>query len=116
MARLQYYIETRGLFFKHNAFSGEKEFRIAIVLDVNDIETRKALFSSNSLRNLKLDYSERNGVFTPHIELQIQKNAVKKITISPMIEKEIAESSLREQLVQKGYSTEIGFSEIPIRF
>lgn len=101
---------------KNQAFSGEKEYRIAIILDVSDIESRKTIFSSESLKNLKLDYCERNGVFSPHLELQIKKNAVKKITISPTIEREIAESSLRERLVQKDYSAEISVSEIPIRF
>ncbi len=56
------------------------------------------------------------GVFTPHIELQIEKNAVKKITISPTIERDIAKSSLKELLDKNGYSTDIGVSEIPIRF
>ena len=116
MVHLRLYIESYGPFFKHEAFSNEKEYRIVIL--INDVykNSKKTWFFNKNIKAIKLDYFDRNGVLVPYLSVPIDKKAIKTITLSPAIEKVIAATSLEEFLKTNGYHAQISHSSIPIRF
>ena len=116
MIFLRNYIESYGAFFKHPAFKNEEEYRIVLVITNNRLLTSRENYYNNNLRKLRLDYCERNGVLVPYMAVPINKDAFKKITISPTIEREISKQSLEDYLSQKNYNIEVKTSTIPIRF
>ena len=113
---LRQYIESYGLFFKHQSFENEKEYRIVLSLSEQYLNSKRDNYFNKNLREMKLDFYERNGVFVPYMEVPINKDAIKEVTISPIIETDIAKSSLEEFLSIQGYYTKVSTSEIPIRF
>lgn len=103
---LQYY----RLFFKNKVFEGEKEYRIAIQMAPSD--------GDFSAAGIEKGFTSRHGVITPHFDLKIPQDSVKRINLSPMLEHELASEGLNRLLTEKNYSSkiEIGKSAIPIRF
>lgn len=104
-------IENHRLFFKDVAFSGEKEYRFILRL-LDDI-------SINSSDNLKISYCMKQGVMTPYYEIPFDKTGIiKRITISPMIEPQLAKSGLQRFLKDKRFDNKIDIynSKIPIRY
>ena len=65
---------------------------------------------------MKLEYFVRKGVLVPYLEVPFNKNAVKSVTMSPIMEHDLAKISLEEFLHKNGYKAEIKTSKIPIRF
>ena len=116
MVKLRHFIESYGLFFKHEAFQAEKEFRIVLCVTDNLVHGSREKYFNKNLRNVTLDFYERNGVLVPFLAVPINKDAVKKITISPIIEQELAEQSVNEILQLYGYSASVETSRVPIRF
>lgn len=116
MVFLRQYIESHGLFFKHAAFQAEKEFRIVLSLTDNRVSASRENYYNENLKKMKPGFYERNGVLVPYMAIPINKNAVKQITISPIIEKSIAEQSMNEFLQINGYNASVVTSNIPIRF
>lgn len=103
-------IEHLRLFFKNEAFSGEKEYRFVI---------RMPERSESSEGTLRAGYTVKKGVITPHCDIPFAKSGVvKKITIAPMMENELAKAGLTRFLADHGHSSkiEIEFSKIPIRY
>ena len=86
---LMNYIFSKGSCFEH-----EKEFRVVLKL------------SSNIATN-KEDFCIKNGILVPYIDIDIEakefKKMIKSITISPLLEKEIAKKGLEKFLVKNGY-------------
>lgn len=98
------------LFLKDSAFSNEREYRFVIAMPT-DIKIQS--------ESLKIGYSMRNGIMTPHCDLRFKyKSKISNITISPMMEAGIAEQGLRQFLKHKGFKEKIGIaqSKIPIRY
>jgi hypothetical protein len=91
-------------YFKHPAFSEEKEKRIIVILN----------YAADS--NLKF----REGRFSliPYIELPISRECVNRICIGPTLNKKLSERSL-EIFLEKNYSpskhVEVDYSVIPYR-
>ena len=105
------YLENYRLFFKDNAFSSEREYRFII---------RLPLYYENIEENvLKTGYEMKNGILVPYCELRVDKqNTVSGITLSPMLETELAENGLQRFLKDNGYNDKIKLlqSKIPIRY
>lgn len=104
-------IENYRLFFKDEAFSGEKEYRFVIRLPglQDDIEDNR----------LEINYASRKGIITPFCDIPFKREGViKKITIAPMMENGLAENGLRRYLTSKQYGVNIAIdtSKIPIRY
>ena len=118
MAYLWAYIESYGLFFKDKCFSDEKEYRIVIqfeeILAGSDIFT---FFNNSDITNIDFSFFERNGILVPCLNVPIAKNAVKKITMAPMLESKIASDGIKEYLtINKYKNVEVIQSSIPIRY
>lgn len=119
MIYLRRYIESYGAFFKDESFKEEKEYRIVLEISenrLNGLKTNEDKFFNNNLNGIERDFFVRNGVLVPCLSVPINKNAITKITMSPIIEHKLAERSLREFLNIHGYNAEIDVSKIPIRF
>jgi hypothetical protein len=90
---LSNYIDERRLFFKHKAFESENEYRFVVRVP-DDFE------------NPTFELKHRigiNGVITPYRELAIheEKQLFNQITLSPMMEIELAHSGLQSLLHKK---------------
>ena len=111
------YIQCFGLFFKDESFMDEKEFRI--VIECHEINQKHDLFTylRSDKRNIRYTFFERNGILVPCLEIPLAKEAVKQITMAPILESKIAASSVRDFLDWNNYSdVVIKQSAIPIRY
>lgn len=105
------YIDNFRLFFKDSAFSSEKEYRF--VLRIPDDA------NLNLDDGLKICYDIKQGIITPYCDMILDKTSViKRITISPMIENQLAKSGLERFLKDNLYdhNIDIDTSRIPIRY
>lgn len=105
---LSSFLRERCLFFKSNAFESENEYRFAIKIR-NDYDGP----------TLKLKHRiGSNGVIIPYREFDFEpKQIVDQITVSPMMEKEIAKEGLISML-GLSYKNQfaIEYSEINLRY
>ena len=100
-------------FIKRDCFRQEREFRI--VISVPD----KLLDKFAEMGVYK--FRAGSGILIPYIELKFSENAVKSITISPTVQSDLVESSVRDFLQYCKYnvpdfSNFIKHSNIPVRF
>ena len=118
MGFLWTYIECYGLFFKDESFSNEKEYRIVIQYAEPVVgKSVSSFFCANNPTNIEYSFFERNGVLVPCLSVPLAKNAVKRITMAPILESQIASISVNEYLEANGYSkVEVRQSTIPIRY
>ena len=77
-------------FIKRDCFNQESEFRI--VISVPD----ELLDKLSEMGVYK--FRAGNGILIPYIELKFSENAVKSITISPTVQSDLVESSIRDFL------------------
>lgn len=105
--KLDYY----RLFFKDVSFEDEKEFRIALLLP----QTEE---SSAEEEIIARGFTTKNGVITPHLDLKIPKSCIKRINLSPMLERDLTVQGLMSLLYSYKYNPkiEIRYSSIPIRY
>ena len=115
---LKRYIDLYGVFYKHNKFAGEQEYRFVIEFDddSNDIGKDLGILNADDC-NIKENFCVRNGIITPFLEVPFANDTISRVYISPMTEFEIAKLSIRELIDQKEYKqTRIYQSNIPIRY
>ena len=114
------YIESRAAFYKHSKFADEREFRIVIEISEDCVpkNAQEAIsFFGPENGNMYEGFCAKNGLIVPFIQVEIPKNAIKQVTVSPIMEFEIADKGIKELLLCNGIDdVEILHSEIPIRF
>ena len=114
------YIESRAAFYKHSKFADEREFRIVIEISEDCVpknEQEATSFLGPENGNMYEGFCAKNDLIVPFIQVEIPKNAIKQITVSPIMEFEIADKGIKELLLCSGIEdVEILHSEIPIRF
>lgn len=107
------YIMQYRLFFKSEKFSHEKEYRFIIKMPVDHLNSDYDI-------SIQTGFSVIRGIFVPHCDLLFNqaKSFIKSITMSPMLEAQLAKNGLERFLIQNGYGNEIKVveSEIPIRY
>lgn len=97
-------LELHNMFFKHNAFENEKEFRCVI-------------YYVKNYDQASLDFRIVNGIFLPYLKINFDKTLVTAITISPANDQELLKESLEFYLRQKDYhNVHIYNSRIPKRY
>ena len=100
-------------FIKRDCFREEREFRIVISVP----DGLLAKFTEMGVYKFRVS----NGILIPYIELKFSENAVRSITISPTVQSDLVESSIRDYLQYCKYnvpdfSNFIKHSNIPVRF
>lgn len=101
-----------SLIFKSDFFRHEEEVRV--IVDVpKDIDLIKEEFPT-------IKYRDTHGYIVPYIQLEIDKGAVFKVMIGPLQcadgQKEQQKKVLKEMLISNGYTVDIDYSKIPIRY
>ncbi len=104
------FLESARLFFKDEAFKDEDEFRFVIKLPTEYVK--------NPISVLNVGYDVKGGIIVPYCTLNIEKVSFKSVTLSPMLDKELAKQGLNRFLTDCRYEDklEINQSEIPIRY
>lgn len=114
------YIDTFCAFFKNSKFSDEKEFRIVIEINdfkVNEINKNSKNYIGSNNKDIKYDFCIKNGIIVPFLTVKLIRDSFKRITISPIMESQITQESIRELLNANGYKgCKVYQSIIPIRF
>ncbi len=104
------FLESARLFFKDEAFKDEDEFRFVIKLPTEYVKNNPSV--------LDVGYDVKGGIIVPYCILNIEKVSFKSVTLSPMLDKELAKQGLNRFLADCGYEDklEINQSDIPIRY
>ena len=117
MAHLWIYIECYGLFFKDESFADEKEYRIVLQFEESLAGSSISSYFKENNRGIDYNFFERNGILVPCLTVPLAKDAVKILTMAPIMESHIASASLQDFLGCNGYNdVEVKQSSIPIRF
>ena len=110
---LSAYINEKKLFFKHPAFKSEREYRFILKVH-SDFQ------GCSQPDALEMKYRVgTNGIITPYVEWTFANInlLLKQITLSPMIEEELAKESFKMFLRNDGYKNiSIVPSSIKLRF
>lgn len=101
------FLQKTRLFFKRDGFKNEKEFRIVILVNREDID--------------KADFFVSNGIFKPYIELKFEEGLpIKEIMMSPSIDEQLGVIGLKTLLNdvnhQKYKDVFIKKSELQLRY
>lgn len=103
------HLERCRLFFKNECFVNEEEYRFIIRLP-DDYTTKEN-------GRISTGFDTRNGIITPYCQIKINNNTIDSITLSPMLDRELAEQGLKRCLSSAGYSKiPISLSKVPVRY
>ena len=115
--KLRSYIDHKGMFYKSDKFSHEKEYRIVLEFSDNRVHKDKTHYFGENNKQIKDDFVIKNGLVVPILKVKLKEDSISRITISPMMEFEIAKDSVRELIDTMGYKNiKIHKSNIPIRY
>ena len=97
-----------GCLFKHEAFKNELEYRIVIPWNPN--------WANNGTNVPEIKFREKDGFFIPYMPIHFEiGRCVKNVTVSPTINHDLAEVSLK-MMFRKYPRIEIRHSSIPVRY
>ncbi len=115
--KLKLYIDTYCAFFKHAKFENEKEFRIVIEISDKRIPRADNHFVGINNKLMEYNFCTKNGLIVPYLAVKINKDSFSRITVSPIMEAEITQNSIRELLKTNDFKgCKVYQSNIPIRF
>lgn len=103
--RFEYYVSEISCFFKHPAFHAEEEFRAVVRMHKN---------SENHI-DLPLNVRQNGGMLVPYTELELKKEHVTSVTISPTLKDKPVLPGLHVLRSELGMNFEILLSRIPFR-
>lgn len=104
------YINDYKLFYKDEAFMGEKEYRFIMKIPNNYL---------NDDNKQKMGFSIKKGVFTPYCDLKINlMETINSFTLAPMMEKDLAIMGLKRFMKKCQCNSKIPIESscIPIRY
>ena len=117
---LRNYIDSRGIFFKHPKFKSEEEYRI--IIEINDERIPRKEGDADKYvgeHNKKMieGFTTKRGLVVPYLKVSFTSESISRITIAPMIEYDIAKSSIKEVLsISQMNKVKVFKSTVPIRF
>ncbi len=101
-------IMLTGCLFKADAFENEHEYRIVIPWEPE--------WEANIINIPPVEFRERDGFFIPYLLIDFDiKECIKNVTVSPTIDYNLAEASLK-MLLRNYPRIEIRHSSIPVRY
>lgn len=100
-------IELYRLFFKDSAFKDEKEYRFVLKLPVN----------MKGTSTITSGYQVKGSILSPYFDLKFDDEILECITVSPMVESDLAKKGIELFLNRNNYkSIDFNWSNIPIRY
>ena len=99
---------THALEFKNPAYRHESEVRLVYKRPENDDGLAEKAF--------ELAYRQTQGLVIPYVKIKGIKEAIKSVTIGPLINQDVAENTLNYLLKDRGITVPIKQSEVPIRY
>ncbi len=103
-------LKKRMFRFKSQFFAHEQEVRLVLYVPVElpeDVTNEK---------RLKIKYTSQSGYLIPYVDLVYKKDLLDRITVGPLLEKEISIRTLETLKTNYNYNFEIVTSNVPIRF
>lgn len=114
------YIHSYGLFYKHQKFKSEDEFRIVIEIYDDRVPCSKEAaqkYFGEYNKSIEKGFCCKQGLIVPYLSISFPEKSIYRITLAPMLEFDIAKSSIRELLSMSGIEkVRVDKSSIPIRF
>ncbi|MGI6500541.1 MAG: DUF2971 domain-containing protein [Anaerostipes sp.] len=97
--------------FKREAFRHEGEVRLICYV-------QKEKIADGCIKSFPTKFRTANGIIIPYVDILIEnKNVLKRITIGPLIESDVAKITAELYMKEKGYSNvDVITSEVPIRY
>lgn len=109
-------IIEQGIFFKHPSFAVEEEYRLALLLYMDETAKEPTFFNLNN----KKQFRNNNGFITPFTDIGFNKKNLVGITVSPTLDEKVAVRGLQEIAMPMKYENlhmdDIHASEIPLRY
>ena len=96
--------------FKSQFFAHEREIRLVLYVPV-EVPGNIAVDE-----RLKIKYTSQSGYLIPYVDLVYKKELLGRITVGPLLEKEISIRTLETLKANYNYNFEIVTSNVPIRF
>ena len=103
-------LKKRMFRFKSQYFAHEQEIRLVLYVPVAFPE------DCSESERLRIKYTSQNGYLIPYVDILYKKELLNRITVGPLLEKEISIRTLETIKVQYNYNYEIVTSSVPIRF
>lgn len=110
LAFLQDILQKLQFRFKHECYETEQEYRFVFY--------RPRKKPQNLMNDLpKVLYRNQNGVLVPYIDLEIEdgNSHLLEVLVSPFIEERNAEYTVKDYLMECGYSCNVRKSMLPVR-
>jgi hypothetical protein len=103
-------LKKRMFRFKSQFFAHEQEIRLVLYVPVEFPED----FSETE--RLRIKYTSQNGYLIPYVDILYEKELLSRITVGPLLEKDISIRTLETIKTNYSYGYEIITSSVPIRF
>ena len=119
---IQREIDSYAAFFKPPAFQAENEFRIALVVDVDEIPYKEPgdKYSDAANDQIMEGFCCKQGLIVPYLQMALPEQSIDDITVAPIMEFELARRGVQELLTAAHVVDDDGVavyrSDIPIRF
>lgn len=102
-------LKKRMFRYKSQFFTHEGEIRFILYVPVDAPET-------TGLNRLKIRYMSQSGYLIPYVDIIYHKQFLRRITVGPLMEKEISIRTLETLKSNYRYSFDIVTSAVPIRY
>ena len=103
-------LKKRMFRFKSQFFAHEREIRLVLYVPI------ELHVDTESEDRLKIKYTSQKGYLIPYVDLVYKKELLGRITVGPLLEKEISIRTLETLKANYNYDFEIVTSNVPIRF
>ena len=115
-----FWTKQLGLNNKHQKFKSEDEFRIVIEIYDDRVPCSKEAaqkYFGEYNKSIEKGFCCKQGLIVPYLSISFPEKSIYRITLAPMLEFDIAKSSIRELLSMSGIEkVRVDKSSIPIRF
>ena len=103
-------LKKRMFRFKSQFFAHEQEIRLVLYVPA-EFPT-----SCPETEHLRIKYTSQNGYLIPYVDILYKKELLSRITVGPLLEKDISIRTLETIKTNYRYAYEIVTSSVPIRF
>ena len=116
---IQREIDAYAAFFKNPAFEAEHEFRIALIVDPEQVpfKTLADKYSGDCDDRLMEGFCTKKGLIVPYLQMGLPADSISSVTVAPIMEFEVAKRGVQELMYGCSVpAVDVLRSDIPIRF